>query len=656
MKKIFLLRFISCAACVAALGAVVCAATLQDGVRADAYYREGAKFALEGRLAEAASAFERVVSLDQSNGNAYYSLGNVYAEMGRWADAVNAYYKAVSLNKEDVEAYNALGIALGMRGQYRQAASAFEKAIKIYPKWAEPYYNLSQARRHLHQDDEARAAYTRAVKLRPDYATRPPQRFTAAGAKPDTPRSEKAAANTAANTDAVAANTAAAGVLPETLFTGPPAPADARARDAAAPPSHAGTADRATPADSNDARAYFDLGVKQTRAGHYEEATLAFRRAVLLDRNNARAYSELGDAYAALGRWRESVDAYEQAARLRPDDPKIYQGLGRSYAKLRETVPAPEAAGDTRGAGAKAPQPSGTTADAERAKGLSADARSGGTTAGNVGARTAPPRTEQARGVASAPVTKAVGDVDPTAVYRVGPGDVLDVRVFDGGERRTTSFEVTPTGLLAYPSLSEPLNVAGLTTEEIAARLGAELRRQDGARADPDVAIGVRQYASHAIIISGMVKDAGTKILQREGVPLYVIIAYAQPLPGAGQAVVAARATGRVTTVDLSDTRATRMLVRPGDVINVRAPAEQFFYVAGAVRQPGQKKFHPELTLTQAVLAAGGVSEPRAVVAVISRQAEDGRLASLRFDLKEIGAGRVPDPVIQAGDRIEVLR
>ncbi|MDQ5839292.1 MAG: tetratricopeptide repeat protein, partial [Acidobacteriota bacterium] len=94
MKKIYSLRFIACVACVAALGAVVCAATLQDGGRADAYYREGAKLALEGRLAEAASAFERVVSLDESNGNAYYSLGNVYAEMGRWADAVNAYYKA----------------------------------------------------------------------------------------------------------------------------------------------------------------------------------------------------------------------------------------------------------------------------------------------------------------------------------------------------------------------------------------------------------------------------------------------------------------------------------------------------------------------------------------------------------------------------------
>src|SRR5947209_5098102 len=184
MKKIFLLCFISCvAAGVAAFGVSVGATALQDGGRADVYYRDGARFALEGRLAEAAHAFEQAISLDPTNGNAYYSLGNVYSEMGRWADAVNAYYRAVSLNREDVEAYNALGIALGMRGQHAQAAAAFEKAIKIYPKWAEPYYNLSQARRRLQQDAAAQAAYERAIRLRPDYATRPPLRFTAAGTK-----------------------------------------------------------------------------------------------------------------------------------------------------------------------------------------------------------------------------------------------------------------------------------------------------------------------------------------------------------------------------------------------------------------------------------------------------------------------------------------
>jgi protein involved in polysaccharide export with SLBB domain/tetratricopeptide (TPR) repeat protein len=621
MKKILLFRLISCVAGVLAFSVTVGATALQGGGRADVYYRDGVRFALEGRLAEAASAFEQVVSLDPANGNAYYSLGNVYSEMGRWADAVNVYYKAISLNKEDVEAYNALGIALGMRGQHEQAAAAFEKAIKIYPKWAEPYYNLSQVRRRLRQDEAAQAAYERAIRLRPDYATRPPLRFAAAAAKADlTPRSEKAAANTAA----------AGGGLPETLFSSPAAAPEARARAAAETPEPAETAAGVARLASADARAYFDLGVKHARAGRYEEATAAFRQAVFLDRNNPAAYRELGDAYAALGRWRESVDAYEQAARLKPDDPETYQRLGRSYTKLRETAPAPETAPGAGGAGVKASVSSGGTVDAGRAKGVNADAGSGGAAAKDA--------------------------VDPTAVYRVGPGDVLDVRVFDGRERRATSYEVTPTGLLAYPTLPEPLNVEGLTTEQIAARLSAELRRRDPARADPEVAVGVREYVSHAIIVSGMVKDAGTKILQREGVPLYVIIAYAQPLPGAEQAVVAARATGRSTTVELSDARAMKTLVRPGDVITVRARPEQFFYIAGAVRQPGQKKFYPGLTLTQAVLAAGGATPPGAAVAVISRQGEDGRLESARYDLKGIGNGKTPDPLIQAGDRIEVLR
>src|SRR5215203_1521503 len=175
MKKIVLLVIVACAAAFNVHAA-------QGG--AETYARDGARLALEGRLAEAARAFEQAVALEPSNGNAFYGLGNVYAEMGRWADAVNAYYKAVSLNKEDVEALNNLGVALGMRGQHRQAASAFQRAIKLYPKWAEPYYHLGEARRALGQEDEARDAFDRALRLRPDYAARPPRPFAKAAPAP----------------------------------------------------------------------------------------------------------------------------------------------------------------------------------------------------------------------------------------------------------------------------------------------------------------------------------------------------------------------------------------------------------------------------------------------------------------------------------------
>jgi polysaccharide export outer membrane protein len=168
----------------------------------------------------------------------------------------------------------------------------------------------------------------------------------------------------------------------------------------------------------------------------------------------------------------------------------------------------------------------------------------------------------------------------------------------------------------------------------------------------------VREYVSHAVIVGGMAKETGTKILQREGVPLYVIVAHAQPLPGAGQAVVVSRATGQTTEVDLSDEAAMKTLVRQGDVVTLRALPPQFVYVAGAVRSAGQQQFHAGMTLTQALLAAGGVlteSRPGPAVAV-TRQGADGRLSTARYDLAEIKSGRAPDPQLRPGDRVEVMR
>ncbi len=620
MKKILLLGLLVCAAWASARDAAA-----QGGAPADVYYRDGARFALEGRLVEATKAFEQAVALDPSNGNAYYALGNVYAETGRWADAVNAYYKSLSLNREDVEALNNLGVALRMRGQHKQAAAAFEKAIKIYPKWAEPHYHLSEARRSLGEDDEAREAYERALRLRPDYATRPPRPFANLNAK---------AATTAQSGSQIlkAMDAVGVGIAPEKVAaSSTPAAApdldDASDVGAAAPfPSPSTPPRAATPAGANAstraparteaAPSPYDLGMRESRAGRHREAVAAFRQAVILDRRNAAAQRALGDAYAALGDWRESVDAYEQAARLAPEDAETYQKLGRSYAKLRETS--------------------------------GAESGANGSTSGV----TATTTTAAAANVSNA----AAADADPTAVYRVGPGDMLDVRVLKGTEPRTTAYKVTPTGLLDYPALREPLAVAGLTTEETAARLGAALKLRATGTA-PEVVVGVREYASHAVIVGGMVKEAGTKILQREAVPLYVVVAHAQPLVGAGEAVIVSRATGRTVTADLSDAAAMKTLVRPGDVVTVRALPKRFVYVAGAVREPGQRELHAGMTLTQALLAAGGAqSAGGAATVAVTRQGDDGRLSTSRYSLAEIRAGRTPDPTLRPGDRVEVLR
>ena len=50
--------------------------------------------------------------------------------------------------------------------------------------------------------------------------------------------------------------------------------------------------------------------------------------------------------------------------------------------------------------------------------------------------------------------------------YRIGPGDVLDVRTNDAASGQSTLFTVTPAGLLEHPLLTEPMNVGGASCSQ----------------------------------------------------------------------------------------------------------------------------------------------------------------------------------------------
>jgi protein involved in polysaccharide export with SLBB domain len=260
-------------------------------------------------------------------------------------------------------------------------------------------------------------------------------------------------------------------------------------------------------------------------------------------------------------------------------------------------------------------------------------------------AANAPTKGEEAIVKAAPPLTN---------IYRVGGGDVLDIRLLNASTRESTLFTVMADGLLEYPLAGEPLQVAGLTTEEINDRLTPKIKLYD----NPKIVVSVREYASHNVIISGLVNDPGTKVLRREAMPLYVVLAEAQLKPEAGRATIM-RADGQSIVVNLSDQKATTTLVLPGDVITLTAAppaAPQFFYIGGQINSPGQKDFHAGMTLTQAVLASGGTTRFAGGKVKVSRQGQDGRLVTTEYSLKQVESGKIPDPVLQPGDRLDVGR
>ncbi|HET7113059.1 MAG TPA: polysaccharide biosynthesis/export family protein [Pyrinomonadaceae bacterium] len=240
-----------------------------------------------------------------------------------------------------------------------------------------------------------------------------------------------------------------------------------------------------------------------------------------------------------------------------------------------------------------------------------------------------------------------------TEIYRVGVGDVLDIRLLNSAGNGSTLFTVIANGVIELPIAGGAIKVAGFTTEEIQTRIAAELKRR-AVEENAKVSVGVRQYASHSVSVTGLVVHPGTRYLRREEVPLYVVLAESQ-LRNDGGRVVLMRASGPAQTLDLRDPATLNTHVQSGDVITVTSRPEEFYFIGGRINYPGQKPFTQGITLLQAILAAGG-SPRQASLVEISREGSEGRLVTIRYNLREIKSGNLEDPKLHAGDRIEVGR
>jgi protein involved in polysaccharide export with SLBB domain len=233
----------------------------------------------------------------------------------------------------------------------------------------------------------------------------------------------------------------------------------------------------------------------------------------------------------------------------------------------------------------------------------------------------------------------------PTLIYRIGVGDVLDIRLTNVATRESTLFTVMKSGQLEYPLVAAPIAVAGLTPDEVARRLATEIRVLQ----NPRVSVNVRDFASHNVLVTGAVDNPGRKVLRREATPLFALLAEALPRADATTAVL--NRNGKQTTLSLANNNDLSMLVMSGDVVKISAPAKEFIYVGGDVASPGEKEFHAGMTLTQALLASGGAKTTKVTIA---KRNAGGMLNTREYDLQQINQGKAADPTLEAGDRIEV--
>lgn len=424
-----------------------------------------------------------------------------------------------------------------------------------------------------------------------------------------------------------------------------------------------------------------DSGLMLYEEGNYEEAATAFKQAIKLAPQNAEAHYGLGITQYSLKAFKDASESLKLATRYKPDWPEAHFRLGlvsyvlgqkeqttEEYNKLLK-LKSPLASSLYRLIREDDPK-SGITPPPAREEDsvipVSSAVRETEPSSGNDISRSSSggsANTDQASGASetagdpanlSLSIPAPATDIPLTDLYRVGVGDVLDIRLLSSATNRSTLYTVMPGGLIDLPVAGGAIVVGGLTTDEIQQLISNELQRravQDGS----GISVGIREYTSHSVIVTGLVNHPGRKFLRREAVPLYVLMAEVQLRLDAGRITVM-RGGSTAQTVDLSDPTALNFLVQAGDVITVSDRPQEFYYVGGRINYPGQKVFQPGITLLQAILAAGGVSRENDHKVQISRETTAGKLTTIRYSLRDIKAGKIPDPKLQPGDRVEVVK
>jgi tetratricopeptide (TPR) repeat protein len=93
---------------------------------------------------------------------------------------------------------------------------------------------------------------------------------------------------------------------------------------------------------AQDIQSYIDQGIRNSQAGHYDQALQAFDQALKLKPNDPALITYKGIVYYAKGNNPKALQLFEEAIRLNPNFARAYYQRGMVYQsqeKYKEAVP-----------------------------------------------------------------------------------------------------------------------------------------------------------------------------------------------------------------------------------------------------------------------------------------------------------------------------
>ncbi|HYL85986.1 MAG TPA: tetratricopeptide repeat protein [Candidatus Angelobacter sp.] len=130
----------------------------------------------EANTAEAKKEFEQELKIDPSNAAAEFSLGEIARRAGQWDEAIGHFSTAAKIDSGFAEAFLAMGMSLVSAQRFAEAVPPLQKYVKMVPTDPAGHYQLAISYDRTGRKEEA----ARELQLQRETAAKAP----ASGANP----------------------------------------------------------------------------------------------------------------------------------------------------------------------------------------------------------------------------------------------------------------------------------------------------------------------------------------------------------------------------------------------------------------------------------------------------------------------------------------
>lgn len=273
----------------------------------------------------------------------------------------------------------------------------------------------------------------------------------------------------------------------------------------------------------------------------------------------------------------------------------------------------------------------------------------------------------------SAANNSAVTPVKPSEDnrYRIGAGDVIDIKVFNKPQFSRDGVKVDQRGMVRLPLIDE-VQAACLTEDELATDLTTRLKEYIRS---PEVTVQLKEYLSEPVAVLGAVRSPSRFQLQRRVRLLELLTFVNGPTESAGRTIQIVH-TGSAVTCEpgnrqsgtsitteldyykLADTwrgdAAANPFVQPGDIISI-ATADQI-YVIGNVVRPASIALTEQMTVSRAIAMAGGpaLDTKKSEIKIIRQTPGTPDKKEIVVNLDAVNKHQAEDVVLVANDIVDV--